>query len=810
MNKNRIKNLLKKRILILDGATGTELQQRGLPGSVCPEAWCAAHPQALREVQQAYAAAGADIIYTCTFGANRLKLGEYRITDVRGLNEKMARLARLAAGPGVLVAGDIGPTGRFVEPCGDLAFEAAVDVFKEQVAGLLAGGVNLFVIETMMDIQEARAALLAVKETGDYFTIVTMTYEPGGRTLNGTDPVTALITLQSLGADAVGGNCSAGPAEMLPWIAAMKPYATVPLVAKPNAGLPRLVGQTTHFDMDAEAFGAWAVPFGQAGVNLLGGCCGTSPAHIAAVKTAAAGLTPAAPVRRSLGAVSSARTHLLLDREKPLFVIGERLNPTGKKQLQQELREGKMSLVRQMAREQESQGADLLDVNVGVPGLDEPPAMQAVIKAVTAAATLPLVIDAPKTATIEAALRLYPGRALINSISGEREKVAKLLPLVAKYGAMFILLPLTDGEIPATAAGRAAIVRQVYKEARRYGYTKEDIVVDGLVMTVAANPEAPRETLATVSWASRSFGCRTVLGVSNVSFGLPERKWLNAALLVLAQGMGLNMAIVNPAGEELSALKRAADVLMGRDRQAARYIAAYAGARQEGATVPAAGKEVAPGARIYQAVLEGNREDIVGLIEAALPAIAAGELVDQQMIPAIMRVGELYEKQTYFLPQLMASAEAMKKGLAHLEPLLQAAAGRPAGKGRIILATVPGDIHDIGKNIVALMMRNHGYEVIDLGKDVAAAAILAAIKKHRPQVVGLSALMTTTMTAMRDVIAAARREGLAVPFILGGAVVTAAYAESLGAAYARDSVDAVRVIGGLLMGDEKKRLQTDK
>ena len=812
MDKKQIKALLKKRILILDGATGTELQKRGMPGGVCPEAWCAQHHQVLQEVQRAYREAGADIIYTCTFGANRLKLGEYGLTDVRDVNERMARLARRAAGPGALVAGDIGPTGRFIEPFGDLPFEEAVAVFKEQVAGLLAGGVDLFVIETMMDIQEARAALLAVKESCAHFTIVTMTYDTSGRTLNGTDPVTALITLQSLGADAVGGNCSAGPEDMQDWIAAMKPYATVPLAAKPNAGLPRLANGITHFDMGAAEFASWGIPFHGAGVNLLGGCCGTTPEHIAAIRAAMAGLSPEPPRRRSLAAVSSARTHLLLEGKQPLFVIGERLNPTGKRQLQQELREGKMSLVRRIAREQEDQGADLLDVNVGVPGIDEPPAMREVIRAVTAAAALPLVIDSPKVATIEAALRLYPGRALINSISGEREKVEKLLPLAAKYGAMFILLPLADGEIPATAAGRAAIVQEVYRAARRFGYTKEDIVVDGLVMTVAANPEAPVEALKTVAWASRTFRCRTVLGVSNVSFGLPERKWLNAAFLVLAQGVGLSMAIVNPAGPELQAVMKAADVLMSRDRQAARYIAAFSGAGSgsEGASPPPPGKETTPAERVYQAILEGNRDDIVALIEAALASVAAGELVNRQMIPAIMRVGEHYEKQTYFLPQLMASAEAMKRGLARLEPLLAASADRPAGKGRIILATVQGDIHDIGKNIVALMLRNHGYEVIDLGKDVAAAEILAAMKKHRPQVVGLSALMTTTMTAMPDVIGAARREGLAVPFILGGAVVTAAYAESFGAAYARDSVDAVRVIGGLLMGDEKKRLQTDK
>ena len=804
MKKKRIKALLGKQIVILDGATGTELQKRGMPGGVCPEAWCRENPQVILDVQRAYRDAGADMVYTCTFGANRLKLGEYGIRDVRGINEELARLSRQAVGAGTLVAGDIGPTGRFVEPGGDLPFAEAVAVFKEQVAGLLAGGVDLFVIETMMDIQEARAALLAVKETGDHFTVVTMTYEAGGRTLNGTDPVTALITLQSLGADAVGANCSAGPAEMLPWIAAMKPCATVPLVAKPNAGLPRLAGGKTHFDMDAATFGAFGESFVKTGVNLLGGCCGTTPEHIAAVRAATAGMPPEPPRRRSLAAVSSARTHLLLERNRPLYVIGERLNPTGKKQLQEELREGKMSLVRRMAKEQENQGADLLDVNVGVPGIDEPPAMREVIRAVTAAAALPLVIDSPKVATIEAALRLYPGRALINSISGEREKVEKLLPLAAKYGAMFILLPLTDGEIPATAAGRAAIVREVYQAARRYGYTKEDIVVDGLVMTAAANPEAPVETLKTVAWASRKFHCRTVLGVSNVSFGLPERKWLNAAFLALAQGVGLSMAIVNPAGEELQAVMKAADVLMGRDRNAARYIAAYAGTGAApagaggGAPPPAPGKGPTAAEMVYQAVLEGNREDIVGLIEAALTTISARELVDGQLIPAIIRVGELYEKQTYFLPQLMAGAEAMKKGLARLEPLLEATPDRPAGKGKILLATVQGDIHDIGKNIVALMLRNHGYEVVDLGKDVATAAIIAAMKQHRPRAVGLSALMTTTMTAMKDVIAAARQEGLVTPFLLGGAVVTAAYAEAVGGAYARDSVEAVRVLAELL------------
>jgi 5-methyltetrahydrofolate--homocysteine methyltransferase len=799
VNKTRIKTLLKKRILILDGATGTELQKRGMPAGVCPEWWCTENPEVIQAVQREYGEAGADMVYTCTFGGNGPKLSEYGRDDVQEINRKLAVLSRQAVGPGVLVAGDIGPTGRFVEPFGDLLFEEAVMIFKEQVAGLVAGGVDLFVIETMMDIQEARAALLAVKETGDYFTMVTMTYEPEGRTLNGTDPVTALITLQSLGADAVGCNCSAGPEAMMEWIAAMKPYATVPLAAKPNAGIPRLVGITTTFDMDARAFGAFSKPFAAAGVNLLGGCCGTTPAYIGALKRELAATPPVLPRRKSLAALSSPRGHVILNREKPLFVIGERINPTGKKALQEELREGKTSLVRQMAREQEDQGADLLDVNVGVPGIDEPAAMKSLLRALAGTTDLPLVIDSPKVDTIAAALRLYPGRALLNSISGEREKMEQLLPLAARYGAMFILLPLLDGEIPETAAGRSKVIRDVYRAARRHDFTKEDIIVDGLVMTVAANPEAPAETLKTVSWCSRSFGCRTVLGVSNVSFGMPERKWLNATFLNMAQVAGLTVAIVNPANTELMAMKKAADVFLGKDREAAIYIESFREGEKT-AKKPAGGVPLSPSAQVQQAILAGNRDDIVDLIAGLMKSDAglpAARIVEELMIPAILKVGELYEQKTYFLPQLIASAEAMKKGLDHLEPLLSAAKSRGASKGVVILATVQGDIHDIGKNIVALMLRNYGYDVIDLGKDVATETVIEQMKKHKPAVVGLSALMTTTMTVMEKVMLLARQEGLATPFILGGAVVTQAYAASLGASYARDGVEAVRVIATL-------------
>ncbi len=798
MNK-KIEELAKKRIVVLDGATGTEFQKRGMPSGVCPEKWCTENPALIADIHDAYQKAGADIVYTCTFGANRLKLMEYGIAEVRDINIKLASLAKQAVGGRALVAGDIGPTGQFVEPFGTLDFEEAVAVFKEQVEGLLAGGVDLFVIETMIDIQEARAALIAVREVCDLYTMVTMTYEKDGRTLNGTDPVTALITLQSLGADAVGCNCSMGPDGMMELLADMKPYAKVPLIAKPNAGLPKLSGDRTIFDMDPATFASSCRVMAEGGVNILGGCCGTSPDHIASLARSVSGITSSPPRVRSLSAVSSPRSYKIFDETKPLFVIGERLNPTGKKALQQELLEGKTTLVRQMAREQEKKGADLLDVNVGVPGIDEIAAIRNVFRLLSTNTELPLVIDSSRIETIEAALRLYPGRALINSISGEKEKLERLLPIAARYGAMFILLPLTDGEIPETAERRKAVIKEIYSRAKRLGFTKDDIVVDGLTMAVASNLNAAQETLRTIAWCGDKFKVRTLLGLSNVSFGMPERKWMNASFLAMAQAAGLTMAIANPDSEELMNIKRAGDVFMLKDRDATAYITHFRKPAPE--AVPAEGRT--PGQKVGAAIMEGNREDIIGFIDAAMSSgIAPSQLVDEIMIPSIVHVGNLYEKKEYFLPQLIASAEAMKKGIGHLEPLLQTGKEGPVEKGVILLATVKGDIHDIGKNIVALMLKNYGYRVIDLGKDVPPEDIISAIKRHNPDVAGLSALMTTTMIYMKEVVSLAEKESLDCRFIVGGAVVTKAYAESIGASYAKDGVEAVRVVEALIRGKQ--------
>ncbi len=780
-----LKDRIKERIIVLDGATGTELQKKGMPAGVCPEVWCLNNPDIISDVHAGYRDAGSDIVYTATFGANPVKMSQYGAYDVVEINRELTLLARRAVGADVLLAGDICSTGRFVRPFGDLDFEDAVDAYKEQVKGLLEGGVDLFVIETMMDIQEARAVLIAIKELTDKFTIVTMTYEKNGRTLNGTDPVTALITLQSLGADAVGCNCSTGPEEMVGLIETMKPWATVPLVAKPNAGMPELVDGKTLFDMEADTFASFGAEFVSKGVNLIGGCCGTTPEHIRSLKEKIAGSRPVSPMRDSISALSSARASVVLEGARTLSIVGERINPTGKKALQQELLEGRMSLVRTMAKEQENRGASLLDVNMGMPGIDEKETMLNAIGNLSVASDLPLVIDSSNIDVIEAALRLYPGRALINSISGEREKIARLLPVAAKYGAMFILLPLADGDIPETAEKRKKIIEDVFKKAAALGFTKSDIVIDGLVMAASSNFKAPMETLKTIEWSSNVFGANTIVGLSNVSFGMPERKWLNASFLAMVVSKGLTMAIANPGVEELMNTKMAGDVLAGRDRDASRYISHFS------QMPPKVKQEEAPSHKtsedkVFQAILEGNREDIERLLSGAMDSgMGAQKIVDEIMIPSITEVGDLFDRREYFLPQLIASAETMKKGIAFLEPWLGDAKLEKKQKGLIIIATVKGDVHDIGKNIVALMLRNHGFEVVDLGKDVSAEIIIQEALNLKPSVIGLSALMTTTMINMKEVIELAERKSLDCRFMVGGAVVTKAYAKSISAHYAK-------------------------
>jgi 5-methyltetrahydrofolate--homocysteine methyltransferase len=804
MDKTTFRDYIGNRILLLDGATGTELQKRNMPKGVCPEQWVVEHPEAILEIQRSYVEAGSDIIYSCTFGGNRIKLGEFGLAEsVSVLNQELAALAKKAAGGKALVAGDLAPTGRMIEPLGDLPFEECVAVYKEQIRGLLDGGVELFVVETMMDIQEARAALIAVKESCNLPVCVTMTFDQGQRTLTGTDPVTALITLQSLGADAVGCNCSTGPAEMAALISLMKPYAKVPLLAKPNAGLPKLIHGVTVFDMDVAEFCGFADVLVEAGASLMGGCCGTSPEYIRGLKKQTAGKNTPTLSGSPYSALTSARKTVFFGTDLPVKVVGERINPTGKKKLQEELKQGLTHEVRRFAMEQTEAGAEILDVNVGMPGIDEKKTMAEITRMLSGFTDAPLCLDSSSPEVLEAALRVYPGRALINSISLEKAKIERLLPIAAKYGAMFILLPVSDRGVPENTEKRWEIVWEVFEKAAEYGFHKEDVVVDGLVMTISSNQGAALDTLKQIDWCSREFGSPSVIGLSNISFGLPERSWVNAAFLAMAIGWGLTLAIANPSNEILTGIKMASDVLTMRDRDSLNYIG-YFSQHTKSSVEPAAIPELkSTREKIYRAVVRGEKEEIRSLIGQALQeSVSPAEIVDECMIPAINEVGNLFDAKKYYLPQLIRSAETMKAGFEQIEPLLTTG-GNSGGTGvtKVVLATVKGDVHDIGKNIVGLMLKNYGFKVHDLGKDVSAERIVAEAKSIGAEIIGMSALMTTTMTEMREVIQLARREGLACKMMVGGAVVNEDYAREIGAdGYARDAYEAVKVARKLTGG----------
>ena len=797
-------DIVHRGIVELDGATGTELVKRGLKGGVSPEAWVLEHPEALQEVQSSYEEAGTRIVYAPTFGGNRVKLGEFGLAErVLEINRRLAEISR-AGVKKACVFGDLAPTGRFVEPFGEFGFEEAVEVYREQARGLLEGGVDGFAIETMMDLQEARAALIAVRELTDLPVIVTLTFGEGGRTLTGTSPEAAMITLQALGATAVGCNCSSGPEQMAEIVRKMKSCARVPVVAKPNAGMPKYVDGRTVFEMGPVEFGEKAARLVACGASIVGGCCGTTPEHIRELSSRVSAMEPP-EVGCGESYVCSGTEVVHLSASEPFCVIGERLNPTGKKALQAELREGKLDLVRKFAREQKEAGARILDVNCGLPGIDEAAMIRQVVSVATAETGLPLCIDTLSAQAVEAALRLYPGRALFNSISAEAVRLEKILPIVAKYGAAIIVLPLDDDGIPSSVEGRAANVRRVWAEAEKYGYIKADLVVDGLVMTVSANPEAAKLTLDTIEWVSREWQGCTVCGLSNVSFGLPRRDLVNRAFLCAAISRGLTMAIANPMNADIMESALATDVLFGRDAQALRFIAFYAAAPS--ATTPAKtapATEVSPRERAYKGVLEGDEKGVLASLEELLASgMGAGQIVDSVLIPAITAVGEKYERKEYFLPQLMLGAQAMKAAMTRLEPLLEGDASKKK-IGRVVMATVKGDIHDIGKNIVILMLKNYGFEVYDLGKDVPAETILDTAVEKGVDIIALSALMTTTMGEMKHVVELAKSRGLShLRFIVGGAVVDETFAQSIGAEYGEDAMDTVRIAQRLTRAQEK-------
>lgn len=838
MTREEFITLSKDHILYLDGATGSNLVKAGMPSGVCPEQWILEHQDVMLQLQKDYVQAGTNILYAPTFTANRVKLAEYHLEKnmtsmIRDLVAISKKAAESTPGHPVYVAGDLTMTGEQLKPMGKMELETLIDIYKEQILCLVDAGADLLVVETMMSLAETRAALIAAKEVCDLPVIATLTFEADGRTLFGTDAKTAAIVLESLGASAIGANCSTGPAQMESIISEMVSHTRIPVIAKPNAGLPFLdENGTTCYNMEAEEFAEEMEVLVNAGATILGGCCGTTPEFIRQIHERFGTDAKVAASRRPDGIryLTSERITHSFGLDDGFFVVGERINPTGKKALQAQLREGSFEKVIQFAEEQEACGAKVLDINMGMSGIDEKASMLRALEEVSGVTNLPLSLDSSYVEVLEAALRNYPGRALVNSVSLETEKFEKLLPIVAKYGAMFILLPLSDAGLPKDIEEKKEIIHKIYDRALSLGMCKEDIVVDGLVATVGANPKAALETLETIRYCKEN-GFATICGLSNISFAMPERSFVNTAFLTLAIQAGLTMAIANPSQELLMSCALAADLLLNKEEAALRYIEYAGGVRErreekeaelakklallenQGTTAKTgtagnAAKETTAdnGPQINEmqdklktAVLKGNRNGIVKITKEALESgEKPAELLNQVLLPAINQVGEFFDQGKYFLPQLIASAEAMKNSIEVLEPLLQTGS---TGEEMpvVVIATVEGDIHDIGKNLVALMLKNHGFHVIDLGKDVPQAKILESAKEHHAEFIALSALMTTTMQRMREIVAAAKEEGITAKIIIGGAVITQEYADEIGAdGYSKDAADAVKLAKSLM------------
>lgn len=819
MTKEAFRKLCNEKIIYLDGATGSNLMKAGMPVGVCPEQWILEHEDALTALQRAYVEAGTNIVYAPTFTANRIKLAEYDLDDkIREINEKLVKLSKKAVGDKALVAGDITMTGKQLKPLGPLEFEELVDVYKEQIRFLEDAGADLLVIETMMSLQETRAAAIAAMEVSSLPVMATLTFETDGRTLFGSDARSAAIALTALHVDAIGANCSTGPDKMCEVIRAMAEVTDLPLIAKPNAGLPSLDDEgKTVYDMDSDTFASEMIQIVESGASILGGCCGTAPEYIEKLVGKTKGLKAERKSLKGRHFLCSERKALEFGLDDRFMIVGERINPTGKKKLQAELREGKLDLVGQFAREQEECGAKVLDINMGMSGIDEKEMMLTVLEEVANITSLPLAIDSSHVEVIEAALRKYPGRALINSISFESAKIDALLPIAKKYGAMFILLPLSDAGLPKDLEEKKSIIHEILDRALAMGMTKDDIVVDGLVATVAANPRAAIETLETIRYC-KEMGLATICGLSNISFGLPERMNINSAFLTMAIQSGLTMAIANPNQEMLVHAALSADLLMAKEESDLAYIErmnAVKEARENflkenpnavvtvsasGSATKAKGEGEAAGAsgnaleQVKEAVLKGKQRDILSLTRKAIEEnIPPQDILNEALLPAIGEVGDLFDCGKYFLPQLISSAETMKKSIEYLEPLLKAG-GEEASMPTIVIATVKGDIHDIGKNLVALMLKNHGFSVIDLGKDVPREEIIRAARENHAKIIALSALMTTTMQEMKNVIDLAKQEGLDAKVMIGGAVITQEYADEIGAdGYSKDAADAVKL-----------------
>ncbi len=769
--------MLNNGFLIFDGAMGTSLQKYGLAAGQLPELLNFSNPEMIEKIHREYVDAGADVVTTNTFGANRLKLsGKAEVEDV------IAGAVKIAKKSGAkYVALDLGPTGQVLEPIGTLTFDEAYDLYKEQVKAGKKAGADLVIIETMSDLLEIKAAILAVKENSDLPLFATMTFGEDGRTFMGTSPENMAITLSSLGVDALGVNCSLGPNELLKTVEKICKFSTKPVIVQPNAGLPKVIDGKTVFEVTPQEYVKAIEKMIDMGVEIIGGCCGTTPEHIKAVKELTEKKVPVQRQIQPVSAVTSGQNAVILDGTTA--IIGERINPTGKPKLKEALRNLDFDYIVSEAVNQQNAGADILDVNAGLPEIDEPEVLKAVVKKLQSITPLPLQIDSSNAKAVEGAVRIYCGKPIINSVNGKKESMDEILPIAKKYGTSIVALTLDEGGIPETAQGRYEIAEKIVKEAQKYNIPKSDIFVDCLVLTASTNQSQVMETLKAIQLVKSRLGIKTVLGVSNVSFGLPSREILNAAYLAAAFGAGLDMPILNPLSEDYRKIVSAFKVLNNEDKNAEKYIGEFSEVKSQ--------REEKAEMDLKSIIINGLKGSAESATKELLKSKAPLEIINEEFIPALDIVGAKFEKGEMFLPQLMASAEAVKVGFELLKGKAQ-----DTSKGTIILATVKGDIHDIGKNIVKMLLNNYGYNVIDLGKDVAPEVILEATKKHQAPLVGLSALMTTTVKGMEDTIKLLKENNLSCKVMVGGAVLTEEYAKMVGADfYAKDALDAVKIAG---------------
>lgn len=774
---------LGKEWLFFDGGMGSILQERGLAAGELPETWNITRPEEIRSIHRAYLDAGSDIINTNTFGANALKFPDNlrEIVEAAVSNAKEAR--RQSGREDAYIALDLGPTGRLLQPMGDLPFEQAVELFGEVVRIGAAAGVDLVLIETMSDSYELKAAVLAAKENCVLPVLATVIFDENGKMLTGGTVDSVAAMLEGLRVDALGVNCGLGPKQMLPIVKRLTEVSSLPVIVNPNAGLPRSENGKTVYDIDADEFAALMGEIADLGVQVLGGCCGTTPAHIRKMIETCKGhyFVPVEPKHRT---VVSSFSQAVEIGQKPV-IIGERINPTGKSKFKAALRENNIEYILSEGLAQEDNGAHILDVNVGMPEIDEPAMMERVVTRLQGVTALPLQIDTSDTAAMERGMRLYNGKPMINSVSGKRESMEAVFPLVKKYGGVVVGLTLDENGIPDSAEGRVQIAKKIYDTAVQYGIGKEDIVIDGLAMTISSDSRSALVTLETLRRVRDELGGHTILGVSNISFGLPQREIINANFFTMALQNGLSCAIINPNADAMMRAYRAFLALTDQDAQCAGYIAAYG--NQPTVAPQAAADSAIP---LGESIERGLQERAAQAAKAALQTVPPLELVNTELIPALDRVGKGFEAGTVFLPQLLMSAEAAK---AAFEVVKDAMRGAPqATRGKIILATVKGDIHDIGKNIVKVLLENYGYQVLDLGKDVAPEVIVDTAIQEEVALIGLSALMTTTVVSMEQTIRLLREKKPDTKVVVGGAVLTQEYADSIGAdCYARDAMATV-------------------